>query len=400
MLRSMYTAITALNLNQSYMDVIADNLANANTPGFKTSRVTFKDQVAQTMSIGSGPTAELGGTNPVQIGMGARLGDVTTNFLQGTLQGTGRLTDLAIQGDGFFIYRDGNESFYSRNGSLDLDAQGYLVNSSSGQRVQGWMAAGGVVDPGMAISDIQAPLDSTLARETSNVYMGGNLDSDVAASGFDVTVGVYDSLGALHSVSVNLARQAGTNIWDWTATSGAAGSGTVSFDVNGQFTGGGGSVTVPPSGGAAATVVNLDMSKFTQLATSHTVSSFNQDGLAAGSLTAFNVISTTGEIFASYSNGLQEIVGQLSMAKFANPSGLKREGQSLWRAGLNSGTPEVGVANTGGRGTLLSGYLEASNVDLSQEFTNMIIAQRGFQAASRVITASDQILQELVNLGR
>ncbi|KAA3648396.1 MAG: flagellar hook protein FlgE [Chloroflexi bacterium] len=401
MLRSMFTAITSLNLHQTYMDVVADNLANANTPAYKASRITFKDQFAQTMSAGSAPTATLGGINPTQIGLGARLGGVTTTFSQGTMQSTGRLTDMAIQGDGLFIYSDATNTFYSRDGATNMDSQGFLVNESTGLRLQGWTAVAGVVDTGTAIGDIQVPTDSTLAQATQNVFMGGNLDGATGGTGsFSVTVGAYDSLGQLRSVAVDFTRQGVTNVWDWAASSGAAGSGTVTFDAQGQFSAGGGAVTIPASGGAPAFSVNLDMANVTQLAANSDASGLSQDGLGAGSLTGFSVISNTGEVYAVYSNGLQQLMGQVSLATFVNPSGLNRIGQNLYEVGLNSGDPQVGAADTGGRGTILSGNLEASTVDLAQEFTNMILAQRGFQAASRVITASDQMLQELVNIGR
>lgn len=400
MLRSMFTAITALTLNQTYMDVVADNLSNANTPGFKASRVTFKEQFAQLMAAGAGPTTELGGINPTQIGMGTQLGDITINFTQGTLQNTGRVSDLAIQGDGFFVYREDIEQYFSRDGSLEMDSQGFLVNVGTGHRIQGWSGSAGTIDNGTAVGDIQVPLDSAKAKATGNVYFGGNLDSTVGASAYSVTIGVYDSLGAVHDVAIQFTRQGTTNVWDWTATSGATGSGTVTFDTDGQYSAGGGSITVTGSGGAPNTVINLDMSDMTQLSTLSAAAAMSQDGLSAGELTGFNVISNTGEIFALYSNGLQEVIGQLGMAKFVNPSGLTRLGQNMWLPGLNSGEPEVGTANTGGRGAITSGYLEASNVDLGREFTNMIIAQRGFQAASRVITTSDQMLQELVNISR
>lgn len=405
MLRSMFTAISSLNLHQAFLDVIADNLANANTPGFKASRAVFQDQFAQVLSVGAAPGTDRGGINPTQIGLGARLGSVTPDFAQGMLQGTGRVLDLAIQGDGFFVLSDGTETYFTREGSLEIDADGYLVHGATGLRVQGWVApltsgSAGFIDTGQPVGDIQIPTDSTLARATSQVLMGGNLDSTTGVGGtFDVTMGVYDSLGVLHTVTVTFTKTADNN-WSWSATSGATGNGTLVFGTDGQYVSGGGTITVPASGGAAATTINLDMSGMTQLATANSAAALNQDGLAAGSLTGFSVISATGEIYGSYSNGLQLRLGQIALATFVNPSGLLREGQNLFRQGLNTGDPAIGAAGSGGRGTIASGYLEASNVDLSREFTHMILAQRGFQAASRVITTSDEMLQELVNLKR
>jgi len=403
MLRSMFTAITSLTLHQDYMDVTADNLANVNTAGFKRSTVTFQDQFAQMLQAGSAPTANLGGINPTQIGLGARLGNISTQFTQGTLKDTGRNWDLAIQGDGFFIYRDGERQFYSRDGSLEMDENGTLVSASTGQRIMGWSPdASGVIDTGLPIGQIDIPIDANLARATTTALLGGNLDSTSAsgsAGAHNVTIGGYDSLGAFHSVTLNFQKVSDNN-WSWSATSGATGSGTVAFDTSGQYTGGGGNITIPASGGAPATSIALDLTTLTQLATSSTVTLVSEDGVSAGTLTGFSVVSNTGEIYGTYSNGLQELLGQVAVSKFVNPTGLTRFGQNLWEASLNSGEPDIGVAGTNGRGTLTAGYLEASNVDLAEEFTNMILAQRGFQAASRVITASDEMLQELVNLKR
>lgn len=408
MLRSMFTSIGSLTLHQSYMDVVANNLANVNTPGFKGSRVTFMDQISQMMSVGAGPSAALGGINPTQIGLGVRMGAVTTGFTQGAMQSTGRVTDVALQGDGFFIYRQGAANLYSRDGALSIDSDGYLVNAATGMRIQGWQATttsgSPTVNTGGPIGDIRIPINSTLARATTTATLRGNLDSTTANGGtFTSTLGVYDSLGVLQSVNVTFTRT-GPGAWSWAATSGSpaanVGSGTVSFDSSGQFTGSSGSISIPGANGAATTNVTLDFAGFTQLATPSDAAVSNQDGVPAGSLTGFSVVTNTGEIFGVYSNGLQQLIGQVAIANFVNPSGLEHAGQNTFRIGLNSGTAQVGAAGTGGRGQVLNGYLEASNVDMAQEFTNMILAQRGFQASSRVITTSDEMLQELVNLKR
>ena len=413
MLRSMFTAITSLQLNQDYMDVVADNLANANTPGFKSNRITFKDQIAQLIRSGAAPTDTLGGINPTQIGLGATLGDITTNFSQGTMTSTGRTTDLAIQGDGFFIYTDPNGIYYSRDGALDMDTNGFLVNATTGMKIQGWSADAGAIDYGTAVGDIQVPIDATLASATSQIIVGGNLNAaepDTPPPTYTVTMGCYDSQGLYRALDITFVRQgaagAWNNTWNWSVTSAdGVGAGVIAFDVDGQYDAAGSSVTTPvviaaSGAGGTSTAITLDMSAITQLASDYTVSALSQDGQAAGSLTGFSVSSNSGEIVALYSNGLQETIAQIALAKFTNPAGLMRSGESLWEVGFNSGEPSVGAAATGGRGTIVSGFLEASNVDLGQEFTNMIIAQRGFQAASRVITASDEMLQELVNVGR
>jgi flagellar hook protein FlgE len=407
MIRSMFTAVNSLNLYQSFMDVIADNLANANTTGFKSSRVTFMDQVAQLVSVGASPTANLGGINPAQVGLGSRLGAISQSFTQGVLQSTNRYTDLSIQGDGFFVYRNGSNNYYSRDGSLSVDQQGFLVNGNNGMRIQGWQAtagsAGMVVNTGGPVGDIQIPIGSTIARATQNAIMTGNLNSAAAsgsAGALTTTMGVYDTQGALHNVSVTFTPN-GSGSWGWTVNSGGSGSGTITFDVNGNVSGGGiGAVTVAGINGLPNFTVNMDMSKVTQLAMQSAVGVSSQDGVSAGSLVGFSVVSDSGNVMAVYSNGMQELVGRVALANFVNPDGLVRYGQNMWQVGLNSGDPMVGEPNTGGRGMIASGYLEGSNVDMAKEFTNMILAQRGFQAQSRIITTSDEMLTELVNLKR
>jgi flagellar hook protein FlgE len=280
-------------------------------------------------------------------------------------------------------------------------------------RLQGWQAAdagqGMVVDRNTPLTGIHIPLGTTLAQATKNAYFTGNLDSRYLTDGTgtsDLTTMVYDSLGVSHSVVLTFTKTA-NNAWDWEASidgvanNGVANLGSLTFDDKGQFnTITGDTITVQASGGAQAATIKLDLSALTQLAATTDAALSSQDGLEAGSLSGFDVISNTGEVLGLYSNGMKQVVGQLAIAKFINPSGLVRAGMNLYDKGLNSGEPEIGIAGSGSRGTVTSGYLEASNVDMAQEFTNMILAQRGFQASSRIITTSDEILQELVNLKR
>ena len=438
MIRSMFTSISSLGLHQKYLDVVANNLANANTNGYKSNRVLFQDQFAQMLNPGSAPTDTQGGTNPTQIGLGVRLGYVSANFTQGTLQSTGRNMDLGVQGDGFFIYGDEATRRYSREGSMSLDADGYLVNSASGLRTQGWLMGANGIDTNLPVGDIQVPSDKTIARATENVIMGGNLSANATVGDtFTVSMGVYDSLGALQTSSVRFTR-GGTpavpadptavppvvgspavpnNTWTWQVMDtsvnppvAGTGDGTITFDANGQLdttinpnpvvTN---PVQIPGSAGSAnggLIDLTLDFSNMTMLtsATSATVTS--QDGLRSGTVSDVYISPNDGVVSLVYTNGMVEQVGQVALARFTNPTGLVRTEGTAFLAGLNSGEPQIGSASTGGRGSIASGYLEASNVDMAQEFTNMILAQRGFQASSRVITTSDEILQELVNLKR
>jgi len=415
MIRSMFTAISSLNLHQKYLDVVSNNLANANTNGFKASRVIFQDQFAQMLNPGAAPSTTLGGVNPTQIGLGVGMGLVSPNFTQGTLQSTGRNLDLGIEGDGFFVYGQDAGRRYSREGSMGLDAEGYLVNAASGLRTQGWMAANGTVDTNAPVDDIQVDVNRSLARATGNVFLGGNLSSTTPGAGTtNVTVAVYDSLGALQNASIRFTRggtaAVPTNVWTWqvmdtsvTPPVAGTGSGTITFDADGQVsaTAVTTAATIPGSAGSTTPIpVVFDFNKMTQLAAATSASATSQDGLAAGSVTDIYISPNDGSISLVYSNGLVEQVGQVATARFTNPSGLIQSEGTTFMEGLNSGTAEVGAAGTGGRGSIAAGRLEASNVDMAQEFTNMILAQRGFQASSRVITTSDEILQELVNLKR
>ncbi len=424
MIRSMFTSISALNMHQKYLDVVANNLANANTNGYKSSRVLFQDQFAQMLTPGSAPTDTQGGINPSQIGLGVRLGSISANFTQGTLQSTGRNMDLGVQGDGFFIYGQDANRRYSREGSMSLDADGYLINSASGLRTQGWTVDdSGAVDTNLPVGDIQIVTDKTMAKATQNVLFGGNLSAATATDGtgsVSVSMGAYDSLGALQTASIKFTRSATDPLtWDWEVVDPATGladptkgvgAGTITFDSDGQLdttlatnpvvtT----PVQIPGSDGSAnggQIDLTLDFSKMTMLNSATSAAVTSQDGLPAGTVSDVYISPNDGVVSLVYSNGLVEQVGQVAMARFTNPNGLIRAEGTAFLMGLNSGEPQIGAAMTGGRGSIASGYLEASNVDMAQEFTNMILAQRGFQASSRVITTSDEILQELVNLKR
>jgi flagellar hook protein FlgE len=419
MIRSMFTAISSLNLHQKYLDVVSNNLANANTNGYKSSRVLFQDQFAQMLTPGAAPTATQGGVNPTQIGLGVGMGYVTPDFTQGTLQSTGRNLDLGVAGDGFFVYGQDASRRYSREGSMGLDAEGFLVNAATGLRTQGWLAdATGAIDTNATVDDIQIDTSRALAKATENVFMGGNLSANTDGAGtVNVTMGVYDSLGDLQQAAVRFTRGgvagAPTNVWTWqvmdtsvTPPVAGTGTGTITFDANGQIDAAnpptvGTAATIPGSAGSTTPIpVTLDFTKMTQLTATTSATVTSQDGLAAGSVTDVYISPNDGAVSLVYSNGLSEQIGQVALARFTNPAGLMQSEGTTFMAGLNSGDAQIGAASSGGRGAIASGHLEASNVDMAQEFTNMILAQRGFQASSRVITTSDEILQELVNLKR
>jgi len=413
MIRSMFTAISSLSLHQVFMDTIANNLANVNTPGFKASKTSFEDQFSQTMASGAAPTDLRGGLNPTQLGLGVRLGAIARTFTQGALVSTGRNLDLAVQGDGFFVYGDPNVAdgqLYSRDGALSMDTQGFLSSIAGGLRIKGWMAdiATGIINAGVAPASIQIPLSATKARATNEAILAGNLDASTtsgSSGAYTATIGVYDSLGALSTVAITFEK-ATDNDWDYTIplSGGSSATGPVHFN-NGQITSGSSgttniSITITGANGAGDFPVNIDISNLTQYSAASNAALVSQNGLAAGSVQNFMVDANNGDIYAVYGNGLQDRFGRLALATFVNPEGLTQLGKNMYVNSLSSGDANVGWPGNGGKGVLAVGYQEGSNVDLGREFTNMILAQRGFQASSRVITTSDEMLQELVNIKR
>ena len=411
MLRSMISASSALRFHQTFMDVVANNIANVNTVGFKSSRITFQEMMNQVISSGVGPdpAANRGGINPIQIGLGMMLGGVQTQFLQGGLQATGRNSDLAIQGEGFFIYQGPNQQYYSRDGTLDISTDGKLVNPNTGMYILGWQAVNGSVDPSGPLTPITIALGSGVtAQQTENVTFGGNLNSSAdTGEATSVTFEIYDSMGTSHYITLTFEKQA-ANTWSVTASTNDPdvtitnpSLTDIEFDAQGQVTAGGTQTMQIQLANGADTPqdINLNLSGLTQLADLSEVRAISQDGNAAGALIGFDV-AASGMVMGVYSNGLRQAVGQIALATFRNPAGLIKIGQNLFAESANTGDRVVGVAGTGERGQINAGYLEMSNVDLATQFTDMIRAQRGFQANSRVITASDQMLTELVNIVR
>jgi len=416
----MFAAVSGLQAQQTFMDVVGNNISNVNTTGYKANTVEFEDLLSQTLNGAGAPSAALtGGTNPAQVGLGVRVAGIGTNFSQGSAQETGNSTDFAIQGDGFFVVQNGGVQSYTRDGSFHLDGLGQLV-TTDGSLVQGWQASpSGAVNTNAATSLIKIPVGQTIAPvTTANISIGGNLPSDAAVgTTINSSIDVNNSLGAsvpLRMQFTKVADSAGSINWTITTYDSAnvavAGPTNVQFDDNGNLTTGNVTLTqaqldtIPGTSGtwnAAGTTLNFGAAtatdRLTGAATLNSVTATSQDGSGIGSLVSFSV-GQDGLISGVFSNGRTQAIGQMALAAFSNPSGLISEGGSLYTTSANSGVPEVGVAGIGGRGTLSGGQLEGSNVDLGQEFTNMIIAQRGFEANAKVITTSDQLLQSLVNM--
>lgn len=439
MMRSLFSAISGLRNHMSYMDVVGNNIANVNTVAFKSSRVTFQDILSQNIrGAGSPQDGGRGGTNPAQIGLGMTLGGIDNVMTQGSIQSTGKLTDFAIQGDGFFVVSDGQRNYYTRDGAFDVGVDGSLVNPATGLRVMGWNAdTGGNIDTAQELSALNVPFGSQIpARATADdatdplnpihgMSMTGNISAETPIAGTQgATITAYDSLGNAKTIRIVFTKDAAN---DWTvtafhdipddlatdATTGGAlddavtiANGGLTFATDGSLDTGAttGLVQFTIAGaalgtGAADLDFTLDLSSMSQFASSTQMVPTSNTGRPAGALVSF-AVSTSGELTGIYSNGDAEVLGQVAMAQFVNPGGLNRSGQNLWEPTSNSGEALVGRAGEGGRGVINTGTLEGSNVDLAQQFTNMIIAQRGFQSSSRVITATDTLLQDLVNIIR
>lgn len=413
---ALYTAISGLQSNAQAMTVTGNNIANSNTVGFKSSSTIFSDLLSANIASSSGTS---------QVGRGSQIQTVQTNFSQGGFESTTSNFDLAIQGSGFFIVSSpaNSTNLYTRNGSFEFDNNGYLV-TAEGYRVQGSVYnANGTLASG-TLSDIKVNMVSQLAaKQTENVVLQTNLDSDsVILAGFDIsapeetsnyttTTTIYDSLGTAHLLTCYFTKTADQE-WNWSLTvdggdlsSGTAGtlaqigSGTMTFDEVGNLVTGG-TATIPSitwSNGSALQPLTYTFDT-TQFDSDSNVFSQDQDGYPAGEVTEIT-IAGDGTVSATYSNGKTIPVAKISLATFVNPDGLSAVGSSLYSATGASGSPSIGYPGAS-QGTLITQALELSNVDLATEFVNLITIQNGYSANSRVITTTNDMLQELLNLKR
>lgn len=462
-MRSLYSGVAGLQNHQTRMDVLGNNIANVNTTGFKKGRANFQDLLYQVMSGAARPTEEVGGVNPKEIGLGMSIASIDTIHTQGAFQTTGVMTDLAISGSGFFVLNKGDTTMYTRAGAFGLDRDGYLVNPGNGYKVQGWNAeiinGVEVLNTSGALSDLVIPVGSKdPARATEQVFLACNLDKrlpeipegaaaeTIRAGTWRVEEKIYDSFGDEHTMRVEFVRVPGqTNQWQATVTvdpesptgtNAAAGltpegqqgnTFLVEFDNLGTLTRvldsqGNPSATegvlsmsvgfdvanATPQEGGAATRQNFQLNlgvagsvrnTVTQFAETSSTKVFEQDGYGMGYLENFK-IDQTGTITAVYSNGSTRTIGQIAMATFTNPGGLEKAGETNFLESNNSGMANIGPSGIAGKGKIIAGTLEMSNVDLAEQFTDMIVTQRGFQANSKTIQTSDQMLQELLTLKR
>jgi len=415
---SFSTSLSGLNANQQKLNVIGNNLANINTIGFKSSTVEFSDLVSQSVGGSS--------SNPMQIGLGVTTGSISPSFSQGGIENTGVATNVAVQGNGFFVIGSQNNRSYTRAGDFSFDANGTLV-TADGQPVQGFTATDpvtGAIITTDQVTDIVVP-PGVLRAPTATTQFGtvSNLDAAAAIGDtFTASAQVIDALGTSHVATITYTNT-GPGAWTYSIgvpgeeiTGGTAGTptvikaGTLTFTAAGALgtVGGAAVADVAIAGpawkdGATATALTWALldANGTPTLTGYTApsatSSVTQNGATAGTVSSLS-IDSSGQIVAALGAGQAVIVGQVALANFNNPQGLVKVGSNRFGESASAGIANVGVAGTGGRGSLIGSSLEQSNVDMAQEFTQMILAQRGYQANSKSITTADQILVDTLNL--
>ena len=420
-LRSLSAGVTGLQNYTTMMDVIGNNVANINTIGFKSSRITFGELFSQTVRGATQNTGTTGGTNPVQVGLGASVMSIDTMFSQGVIESTGNQSDLAIEGTGLFVVRNGNKNLYTRVGAFERDSTGALVMKGTGAVLQGKLANGqGVIPAGASLSDVVIDMSRKSAPKATDVAkIAGNLDASggtyvpadpgppaVPESGAKVntTFNVFDSLGNTHAITATMTKNATANQWDYDVTDDTGtslGTGSLTFNTDGSVATGSPAAipTVTLTNGAANMDVSLDFSTLTQTQGTSVLTPTNIGGYASGDMQSW-AIDQNGFITGSFTNGQVMTLGRIVLGEPANSSGLTRVGDGLYDISPNSGMISMIDPGAGSTSRILPSSLEQSNVDLPEEFTKMIVAQRGFQANSRVITTSDEILNEVVNLKR
>jgi flagellar hook protein FlgE len=421
-LASLYSGVSGLATNGNAMSVIGNNIANNNTIGFKGGRTLFSDLLSNGVS-GSGGTS--------QVGRGVGLSTIDNRFSQGTFESTEVNTDLAIEGEGFFIVKEPitNGSLYTRAGAFRFNAGGFLT-SPEGYNVQGYKLndageiSGDLANIQVDTTSLSAPKATTNVKLATNLdagasYLGGfNIADPANTTNYANSLNIYDSLGNPHLLTVYFSKMDPTTNplqWEWNATVDGAqlggapgpvlvGSGSLQFDINGKMTAAN-PATQPTNAGVLTWNNNSDQNQLLNLAFSTTqysnasvVISQSQDGFTTGSVAQLS-IDNEGYVLGNYSNGQPRKLYQIALAKFSNPGGLQKSGSNLFASGTNSGDAIVGTVGSG-IGKIFTNSLEQSNVDLAAEFVAMITTQRGFQASSKIITTTDEMLSELINLKR
>jgi flagellar hook protein FlgE len=422
MFTSFSTALSALNAMATAVDVVGNNLANLNTTGYKTSVTSFHDLVTQSLGAGLGET---------QVGFGTARPITVRQFTQGAVQASSGTLDAAIQGDGFFVVKDDNgNQMFTRAGGFQVDSEGNLLTNTK-EKVQGWTMVDGVLSTTGAVSDIKIPVGQ-LRQPVATTAMSVDVNLNASAvdgttdAAFSTTIETIDSLGNPLVLTVNFTKDATTERqWNYqvtipgdATTAGTAGTptellaapGVLTFDAGGKLsspdvTTGTIPITVSGLSDSAADMTidwelyNSSTARITMFAQASSTSANAQNGEAAAQLTKVG-LADGGQVLAQYSNGTQLVVGQLAMASIRNPDSLIAVGNNNYQASAQTALPAIGIPDSGGRGKILGGSLEASTVDIAREFTDLIVLQRGYQANAKVVTAVDELSQETINLKR
>jgi flagellar hook protein FlgE len=404
--------LTGLQADTIALNTIGNNLANLNTTAFKNQSTSFEDLFYQNIGTsGSGET--------LQVGVGTRVSGTASDFAQGSLTTTNTATDLALNGNGFFLVENGNIQALTRAGNFLINSSGDLI-TTSGENVEGYGATNGVVNLNGGVSPLVLPVASTEgARTTQNLSLTTSLNATAAVGAqFSSETTLYDSLGESHLATVTYTKQS-SSAWGYqisipsTEYSGTPvnTTGTLTFGPNGQLltpTGNVSGVSFPAlTDGASDLTFNFNLYSatappvplVTQTNGPSNTSATSQDGFASGAYQGFSV-DGTGVISAQFSNGHSVVVGQVAVALVTNTDGLTRSGQNDYALTTASGALTVGTGGVGGRGTIEGEALEQSNVDISAEFSNLIVAQRAFEANSKTVTTFDTVTQEAIGLIR
>jgi flagellar hook protein FlgE len=406
---SLFVPLTGLESSSEALSVTSNNLANLNTIGFKSQRALFGDLFYQ--QVGTS-----GDGDATQLGLGASVESVDSQFTEGSIQASGVPSDVAIQGGGFFVVQQGGEQLYTRAGDFTTDATGNLL-TQDGSQVLGFTAVNGVVNPGATLAPLSINIgQSSPPKSTANVALTLNLDSGAAVGGsFSTSVAVFDSLGDSHVLTYNFTKTA-ANTWNYAITIPAADTSTGTTAVtNGTLTfNGAGQLIGPATNVAGIGISNLSdgannltfnwnifspagTGSLTQVSAPSATSSTVQDGFSSGNLSSY-LINSDGTIDGTFSNGQTATIGQIGLASFENDQGLVRNGSNNYLSSLASGEPSIGAPGTGGRGALSGGSLEQSNVDLATQFANLIIEERSYQANAKAVTTFDEVTQAAINL--
>jgi len=420
---SFDTAVSGIKAAATNLGIIGNNIANAGTTGFKSSRGDFTDVFASSLL----------GVSHNAIGKGVAVNGVNQSFSQGNITYTDNVLDMAVNGSGFFVLNDAGTNVYSRAGNFQVDRSGFVVNSSGQQLMTFNTTETGTPTGGMSALEIDTSLIQPAA--TSAVSMTANLDSRALppavawpAAGFDAfaatptapdpdmfnsstSVTIYDSLGNSHTQSLYFVKAAAANEWNvYSLIDGVSQTGpdTITFDSSGKVPAASLPLEISVAGwtpldntgvanGAGAQAFNVDIGKLTQFGSEFSVSSIDQDGFTTGQLRGVEV-GDGGVVYARFTNGQSRALGQVALADFSNTAGLQPLGGSIWAETFTSGQPTLSAPGSGGVGVVQSGALEDSNVEVTQELVDMIVAQRNFQANAKVIQTEDTITQAIINL--